>query len=301
MFVYAPAPSQGVLKMFAMPKANLRPEPWVPATASTYQSYSWDLDAAFTAINDLVNNFQPGLLNVVEQQLAGGEGEPLSFQKDIFGPLGDRITIVTDYKKPLKEDSQRMLLAVALEDSKKFQATVNRLIQMSMAEPKKRDFQGTTIYDFTLPEMPNAAPNNPFKGTISLAIAKDYLFVATDPSLLELILRGGGAPLADSPAFQKVVKDVPSETSTLSYVNAEDQAKVSYEMIKSGAFEKALANQGGGDGNAKAMAGFFKLFNKDKLPEFSVFAKYIGEGGGYGVMDDDGIVFTNFGLKADKP
>ena len=49
------------------------------------------------------------MLNLVEQQLVGPNGgEPLSFKKDLFGPLGDRITLISDFKKPIKEDSQRI-------------------------------------------------------------------------------------------------------------------------------------------------------------------------------------------------
>jgi hypothetical protein len=296
LVVLAPAPVQGILKMFSMPKVNLRPESWVPATVATYQTFSWDLDAAYTAINDLANTFQPGVLNVFEQQLVGPNGgEPLNFQKDIFGPLGDRITLISDFKKPIKEDSQRLLLAVALEDSKKFQATLNKLIALANGAPKTREFQGTKIYDFTLPEMPNQAPNSPLKGgVISLAIAKDTVFVATEPSLLETVLRGGGATLADNPEFQKVAKDIPTQTSTLTFAKSEEQARASYDMIKSGAFEKAFQNAppGGPD-----MSWVAKLFNKDKLPEFSVFSKYLTQGGGYGVQDDDGAVFTGFTLR----
>ena len=42
---------------------------------------------------------------------------PLDLQKDIFGPLGDRLTLISDFKKPVKEDSQRLLLAVATTSS----------------------------------------------------------------------------------------------------------------------------------------------------------------------------------------
>ena len=175
---------QGLLKVFSLPPVSLRPEAWVPATVASYQSLSWDLDNAFNAINDLVNMFQPGMLNVLEQQLVGPNGgEPLSFQKDIFGPLGDRITLISDFKKPIKEDSQRMLLGVALEDAKAFQTTLNRLIELAGGAPKKREFQGTTIYDFDVPNMPNPRRRQrpgQFKGPISVAIAKDTLFVTTD-------------------------------------------------------------------------------------------------------------------------
>jgi hypothetical protein len=135
-FFLAPVPVQGLLKIFSLPPINLRPEAWVPATVSSYQSLSWDLDNAYNAINDLVNKFQPGMLNVLEQQLAGPEGgQPLSFQKDLFGPLGDRITIISDFKKPIREESQRVLMGIALEDPKAFQNTLSRVLELAGSSP----------------------------------------------------------------------------------------------------------------------------------------------------------------------
>ena len=113
-----------------------------------------------TRINDLVNKFQPGMINLVEQQLVGPNGgQPLSFKNDVFGPLGDRITVISDFKKPIKEDSQRMLAAIALEDAKAFQTTLTSLFEITGAAPEKREFQGTTIYDFAV-NLPNAPQGN---------------------------------------------------------------------------------------------------------------------------------------------
>ena len=305
-FILAPTPAQGVLKVFQMPKVNLKPEPWVPASVAGYQTYSWDLDTAYTAINDLVNMFQPGMLNVLEQQLVGPNGgEPLSFQKDIFGPLGDRISVVTDFKKPVNEDSQRMLVGVALEDTKAFQNTLNKLIALANGAPKKREFQGTTIYDFELPDLPNANGGENakrFKGPISVAVAKNTFFIATEPTLLEQALRGGGASLADSPAFQAVAKTLPGPVSSLSYIRPDESARISYDMIKSGQFEKALqsAATAGAAGGAD-VAKLSKVINKEKLPDFSVFAKYLSQGGSYSVMEDDGVTITGFTLRKANP
>jgi len=302
MIILSPAPAEGVLKVFAMPKVSLRPEPWVPGTVASYQSMSWDLDAAYNSINDLVNMFQPGVLNVLEQQLVGPNGgEPLSFQKDLFGPLGDRLTFISDYKKPITEDSQRLLLGIALEDAKAFQNTLNKIIGLANAAPKKREFQGTTIYDFEIPNMPNAgaANANRIKGPISLAIAKNTLFVSSEPTFLEQVLRGGGTTLADSATFQAVAKEIPESTSSLSYTRPEEQARLSYDMIKSGQFEKALrsaAMAGGPD-----ISNFGKLIDKDKLPDFSVFAKYLSQGGGYSLIDEDGLTWTGFTLRKANP
>ena len=293
---WAPAPTLGVLKMFMMPATTLRPEPWVPANVATYYTLSWDLDGAYNALNDLVNQFQPGMLQVLQQQLVGPNGgEPLDLQKDVFGPLGNRITVVTDFKKPITEDSQRFLFGAAITDVKKFQASLNKIIEIAGGAPAKRDFQGTTIYDFKLPEMPAAGDNNPLKnGTVSLAIAKDTLFVASDPSSLESVLRGGGSSLADYPEFLSVAKQFPSKTSSINYARSDEGARASYESIKSGEFEKQFKD------NPKA-PDLSKFFDKSKLPDFSVFAKYLAPGGGFGVMEDDGVTFTNFILKKGTP
>jgi len=301
--VLTSGPAQGLLKIFRLPPISLRPETWVPATVASYQTLSWDLDAAFSAINDLVNTIQPGMLEVLEQQLVGPNGgAALSFQKDIFGPLGDRITLISDFKKPIKEENQRMLVGIALEDTKAFTSTVSKLIDLSGAAPKTREFQGTTIYDFEVPELPNNAGGanvRQLKGPISVAIAKDTLFLSLEPTLLEQVLRGGSPTLADSSSFQAVAKEIPKAVSTLNYVKPEEQAKLSYDMVKSGQFQNAL--QGAAAAGAPDLARLGEIFNKDKLPDFSVFAKYLSQGGGYSVQTEDGLSSFTFTLRKTNP
>ncbi len=301
--VFAPEPAQGLLKIFQLPLVSLRPENWVPSTVASYQSFSWDLSAAFKAINDLVNTIQPGMLEVVEQQLVGPNGGPaLSFQKDIFGPLGNRISLISDFKKPIKEENQRMLLGVSLKNAKAFSNTITKLIELSGAAPKTRDFQGSTVYDFEVPELPNnagAANVRQLKGPISLTVAKDTLFLSLEPTLLEQILRGGSSTLADSSTYQAVSKEIPEKVSTVNYVRPEEQARLSYDMIKSGQFKSAL--QGAAAAGAPDLARIGEILNKDKLPDFSVFAKYLSQGGGYTVQDEDGLTATTFTLRKANP
>ena len=302
-FFNAPKPVNGLLKIFSLPAVALRPESWVPATVATYQTISWDLDNAFSAIDDLVNKFQPGMINLVEQQLVGPNGgQPMSFKNDVFGPLGDRITVISDFKKPIKEDSQRMLAAIALEDSKAFQTTLTNLMQLAGAAPEKREFQGTTIYDFAV-NLPNAPAGNAaaaIKGPISIAIAKNTLFATTDTTLLEQVLRPGNASLAESSSFQTIAKEFPERMSGMSYVRPDESARLSYDMVKNGSFAKAI-QQGMAARQAHDMPDLSKLIPVDKLPEFSVFAKYLSLGGSSSVMDDDGFTLTGFTLRHANP
>jgi hypothetical protein len=301
-------PPQGLLKVFRLPKVTLQPEPWVPASVASYQSVSWDLDHAFIALNELANMFQPGIVDVIQQQLVGPNGgEPLKFKQDIFDPLGDRVTIISDFKKPIKEDSERMLLAVALEDSKAFQNTLNKLIALTGGQPDKREFQNTTIYDFKVPDLPNQGPGAPGgagaamkpRGPISVAIAKETLFVSMEPTLLEQVLRGGGPGLVDSASYKAVARQLPSKVSSMSYVRPDEQARLTYDMVKSGQFEQAL--QGAAVAGGPDLASLAKLIAKEKLPDFSVFAKYLAPGGRYSESSEDGLTITGFSLRKANP
>ena len=115
----------------------------------------------------LLTSFSRSLSKVLEQKLVGADGkDPMSIQKDFFAPLGSRVTVISDYKRPLKEDSQRVLVAVALRDAPAFQRTLKRFFEVTQAAPKVREFQGTTIYDLDLTSQPDA---NAAAGAVLLA------------------------------------------------------------------------------------------------------------------------------------
>jgi hypothetical protein len=44
-----------------------------------------------------------------------------------------------------------------------------------------------------------------------------------------------------------------------------------------------------------------KIIPTEKLPDFSVLAKYLGLGGGSSIMDDDGFTLTGFTLRRANP
>ena len=134
-------------------------------------------------------------------------------------------------------------------------------------------------------------------GPVSLAIAKDHLFLTTEPTILEQVLRSGGASLADSPEYQAVAKNFPETSSTQSYQKPEEGVRLLYDMLKNGGLLKAIKEQ-----NPNADVEKLKeVVDPAKLPDFSVIAKYLAPGGGFGMMDDDGIVFTRFTLKKANP
>lgn len=300
-FVYAPGQRSGILRLFQMPPIDATPEPWVPATVASYQTLSWDLDAAYAALGDLVNMFLPGALENVERGLQGPGGETIRFQQDVFGPIGDRVSIIADFADEGEEidtTSQRGLVAIALEDEQAFQNTLNKIFAIAGLTPEKRDFQGTTIYDVELPELPAApgAPQMQLDGEVSFAIAKGYLFATGRAPLLEQILRGGGSALADDAQFRAVAAKYPGQVSSFTFNRPEEQARAVYNTFKSGQFQQAIEAAGNAGGAGQDLPDLSELIDVEKIPEFSVFAKYLTQGGSYSVMEDDGLTITQFSL-----
>jgi hypothetical protein len=294
-FVYAPSPVQGILKLFSMPATDLRPPAWVPATVSSYGAMSWDLDQTWEALTELIEQFQPGVIEQVEQSLAeaaGGEG--LSIEKDIIEPLGKKIIAISDFQKPAGEVQQRAVFAVALDDENGAQKTVNKIIEMTKSSPNKRNFQGTTIYEFELP--PEAAQTG-LTGPILLAITHGQLFVSTEPTLLEQILRDGGEGLVGSPEYQEVSKHFPTTASSLGYEKPEDQAQAFYAMLENGQLKQAFEAMRAQNPDAPPIE---DLFDAKLLPELEVVQKYLAPGGSYGMMSEEGMSFVSFTLRKSK-
>jgi len=86
----------------------------------------------------------------------------------------------------------------------------------------------------------------------------------------------------------------------MTFVRPDEQARLSYDMIKSGQFEKALLQMAAGRGG-QAPPELPKIINPDKLPDFSVFAKYLTLGGSYSVSVEDGLMSTGFTLRKNNP
>ena len=284
---------------------TLRPESWVPATVATYQTISWDLDALYNAVDDLVNKFQPGMINMVEQTLVGPDGgQPLSFKNDVFGPLGNRISVISDYKKPIKEDSQRMLAAVCLDNAKAFQSTLSRLFQITGAAPEKREFQGTTIYDFAV-NLPAGAQGNRGRGFEGPDQHGDRQgFAVRD--------HRHHAARASAPAGQPVAGRQHGIPDDRQGISREDQR---HELRSPGRIGPACRTTWSRTERSRRRCSkgwppgskgvkhptLSKLIPVEKLPDFEVFAKYLSLGGSSSVMDDDGFTMTGFTLRHANP
>ena len=176
-------------------------------------------------------------------------------------------------------------MGIALEDAKAFAGTLNRLIEIAGCLAEEAGVPGDHDPRLRRP-MPNPAEGQPqpgIKGPISVAIAKDTLFVTTDTTLLEQVLRPGKRALADNAAVPDFAKEIP-EGQRDDFRPPGRAGPGVLRAVKSGQFEKALHQARPDVPRRPGPAAVPKISTRTSCPSFSVLAKYLTLGGSYGVV-----------------
>jgi hypothetical protein len=275
-------PTKGVMNLFQFPAIEQKPPKWVSANASAWFSMNWDLAGAYSAVSylmALVPGSPPGGLDGLVDNLAQQEPR-VHLKKDFLDLLSGRIQVVV---KPGKKSGDqpaqdRVLVALGLNDTKKFQATLNKITKVPGFPGKSREFKGSTILEFEVPD---------FTGSLEpqmagLAIGQDHLMFSNDVTTIEHMLRGDvdGDTLVDSAEYKTIAAHLPAKTSIVSFSRSDSQVEALWEMAKGG--QAAL---------------FLPQIDFSKLPDFDSVKKYLTPNGSYSVPDKKGVLFVSFGTK----
>lgn len=303
IYVYIDGPPVGLLQIFTFPPADLHPEPWAPSDVAYYLTLNWDVDAAWQGVVDISNQMQAGMLDQTLRQMAEDPNGPgIDLVSDVIEPLSGRFTMLTDYEEPVTPESQRMLFAFALDDPKTMASSLDKMLAMAGPQVEKREFEGHVIHE--LPPMPTAPQLNEEqpveRAKTGIAVANDYLMIATNVRLLEKVLRPASdqESLAQSLDYRLVARQFPENPSWIGFSRPELEMRALYESIRSGQFQEQMA----------PMALFFpqllaviNAIDGSKLPEFDVVRRYLAPGGSYMVTGDSGMHFVGFSLRKEAP
>ncbi|MFO1008209.1 MAG: DUF3352 domain-containing protein [Planctomycetaceae bacterium] len=273
---YVEQPTSGVLRAFEFPATDLTPPAWVGADAPAYSAMNWDASGAYTALTEMTDTLRskPGF---AEQQIAAMSKE-LGFhlKDDLIDLLDGQIIILSGVKEGTEPVSQRMLLALKIKDSAKFQETLNTLLAKAGSAVTERDFEGNKVYDISAPD-PNMSP--------ALTLAKDNLFISSHADLIESALRTSREEtLADSKKFKDMKKLFPAKNSMLSYSDLAKNLKPVYDMLKSGKLDGVTEGK----------------FDSSMIPEFEKISKYLSVSGTYTIPDEKGVYTEGFLLGTDE-
>ncbi len=295
--------SSQVLNLFKMPTKPIKPEPWVPADVLSYGSFNWDVDLFYETLVGMVNAVYPGGMEQVEGMLAGPDpANPLlNLKNDLIGPLGNRITVITDYITEESKYNPRLLLAWELENSQKLTELFDRLMALAGgALPlETQNVNGNTVYTFPLGDLVEAQMGEsqmPFKlGVFGFTITKTHLMLTTHVELLNKCLNTSGGGLAESEAYKMIASKIPAEVSMIGLSRRDEEAKAAWEFVKTGKLAELIRKGMESQEEVGAfLGGIIDALDGSNLPEFDKVSKYFTPSGSYAIMDEKGIKYMGF-------
>lgn len=292
-----------IFNLFKMPVKPIKPEPWVPADILTYGSFNWDVDTFYETLVGMVNAVQPNAMEQVEQMLAGPDPQNplLNLKNDLIGPLGNRVTFISDYVVEESKPNPRILLAWELEDSQKLVELFDRLMALAGgALPlETTSVNGNTVYTFPLGDLVAAQVDEsqmPFKlGVFGFTITKTHLMLTTHVELLNKCLNQSEGGLVETEAYKMLAAKMPAEVSLMGITRTDEEAKMTWNWIKEGKLAEMLRTAMESQSEVGAfLGGIVDALDGSNLPEFDAVAKYFIPSGSYGIMDDKGFKYMSF-------
>ena len=290
------------------------PQAWVPANVATYVTWNWKMREAFDFSRSMVN------------ELAGAKaGEDLfedilgSIRDDVAGPrvdlrnelvqhLAERATLFTDYREPITPQSERLMFAIQLTDSKKVANAIRKIME-SDPDAKRRMISGQVVWEivsekpaeveqirivgagfgpFNEPE-PTEEEDEPILPNMAITVANGHLMVASHIDFMTDVLAQttGEKSLANSKDYletRRALGKLTTDKTSLSFFSRSDKAyRPTYELIRQGKMPESESMLGkflnrmiGPD-----EAGVVREQEIDgaKMPPFSKVKQYLGPAG----------------------
>ena len=157
--VYAPKPFQKSMKLFVLPNrdaSQFAPEPFVPRDVATYSVIYFDLLNGFDNFGPLYDEMQgdKGETGLWDESIKGmledPNGPKIDLRKELFLFLGDRISVLTDYKLPITPTSERLLFAIPAKDPRAVAKALEKLNKKNKSM-KRHEYQGAIIWETVPP------------------------------------------------------------------------------------------------------------------------------------------------------
>ena len=293
MFLGAPEPRRGLLKLLAVEAKEASPPPFVSAEVTKFNRWRLDDQKTWATLEAMVKEISPQLNTVVQMTLdaAGKDKDPnFDVRKNLIGNLGN--DIITFEKPPRGANLAAIESAPALTliGSPKAESLavaikgIASLLPGDSAEPKEREFLGRKIYSLKLPATPSPDGLKMVEKTLSFAASGGYVALSTDVALLEEFLRNSessGKKLAETAGLSEAAQKVGGlNTGWFGYENQGETLRVLLETLKQdpNALERLFAPfsaisltgaTGGGVGKSAK-----DWFDVSLLPSFDKLAKY---------------------------
>lgn len=300
----------GILEALAMESGEFTPERWAPADLTQYTTVYWDVPKSYSVVGKMVDSFQgEGAFRKNVQK--GLERFQIDLDADVLPLLGKRITYCAWTEPPVRLDSQSMLVALQIKDSKKLQELLDRVLAQFPDAYEKKAYAGADYYCFSQirgprqraldradrPDDENAA--EPTRRGLTLCILGDRLLVADRPGVVEHVLstsledKGGLAAALDFKLMSGRMLRAAGEQSVglLTFNRPERELQFLYDLAQSDGAKNRIQRFAEGNDFGRDVA---QSLEAHPLPPFETLKKYFAPSASMVTHDAIGFHYVNF-------
>jgi hypothetical protein len=317
-------------RMLEFPNTDtLQPQPWVGRDLGAYLTFNWKMIQAFEYSKTLVNELLGGrpeddlLEDIIVSLAKDKDGPQVDLRNDLIRHFAERASMITDCRRPITPESERLLFAIELTNPEAVQQTLNKAFE-SDPDAEKREFEGQVIWEIVTDNAPvdveaieiEGAGFDPFAAgenkaaededaeerkilpNSALTVAHGHLIVASHVDFIVDLLKHplGTDVLTDAADYQQIqdaLAKIGAGTNSFRFFTRTDEAyRPTYELIRQGRMPEAqtvlgkLLNRALGPDEKGILRE--QQIDGTKMPEFDAVRRYLGPAGLYVRSEDDG-------------
>lgn len=330
-FIFAPGPFEKSAQMLDFPNNTKFPlPPFVPRDLATFSIGYCNILKGFDNIGPVfdqtVGEGEEGVwADVLESLKEDPNGPQIDLREEFFKHLGQRVTIVTSYQLPITPTSERMLIAIEVNDEKAASKGLDKMFQFE-ERFRSREHKGHVIWE-GLPEEKAEVPRielggvprvdqeelteqreevQPLFPNASLTVYKGHLLIGSHFDYLTAILdlEEDHDSLARNPAFLQVMETIDKiggQTSCWRFFSLTDEEyRATYELIRQGKMPEGQTML------ARVLNAFLappekgavrkQRIDGSKLPDYEIVRRHLGPAGLFVKTEENGWFIKGFTL-----
>lgn len=299
------SPRRAILALLRPKSGSTVPEDWVPASVGTYSTINWDAASTLQAVEQLYNQFQGE--NAMQQQVFDRVSQrlQLDFKKDVLDNLEGRFTVFQGFVRPVRINSGSNVYGIRLRDPKHFNDNVlPKLLELvgQRQEVTSESFGRLRVQVFSPQGLREGSALR--KPEICTTMIDDYLVISDSRFMMNEIagcMNSADNRLNQALDFQLISDRIQAQLqgkpcAALTYARPEESLQLFYELARDPANRDRLRQVSANNGFFKAL---LAALENQKLPEFTVIAKYLAPSGGFLVEEETGLHYMSFALRRD--
>lgn len=281
---YVDTPVDGFWKAFVMPATQQQPPNWVKDDVSIYSQVNWSGARFFDAVGELVDRAGgegTWQRTVGTTKVGGTDMTVAEVAAQLSGPLHIAAKIPETAQQLTRQEA---IFAMEINDTQAIRNLVAAIAAETAAEKLPGGTDQTDVYRMQLDtsQFPAVPPLE-----LAVTVTDKTLMFSPNAKYLQETLQNAdeGRPLSQSPSYQEIASQFPSQTAMITYQKQDGRIEGLYEQLRSGLI--------GGSG-LPGLAGQLLNFDFQKLPPFPAMSRYLQSTGSFVVPREDGFQIVSF-------